>query len=127
MPQGSVLSPVLFSVHINVVSAVIKNSKFNLYADDLLVYIQFTVTDFLDSVHTMNIEIDAIAARWAFKNILMLNESKSQPILIRNHTRLGKTNLDNFNLKVFSIEYELMFVETLFNIPSLQLLLRYCQ
>jgi hypothetical protein len=45
VPQGSVLGPLLFTLYINGIKNVLRYSKLNLFADDILLYI---VVDTLD-------------------------------------------------------------------------------
>ena len=42
VPQGSVLGPLLFSVYINDITELSKETKFHLYADDVQLYIHET-------------------------------------------------------------------------------------
>jgi len=72
VPQGSIIGPILFSLVVNSLSPVCKNSKFLKYADDL------TVLHFLrdDSDDDLQTEINNIVS-WTDDHNLSINVSKS--------------------------------------------------
>jgi Reverse transcriptase (RNA-dependent DNA polymerase) len=80
VPQGGVLSPLLFSIFINKVSSVI-SSSFHLYADDLQLYRHFALSEVADAVESLNRDLCAIQS-WASNFGLVVNPSKSQAMIV---------------------------------------------
>lgn len=85
VPQGGVLSTLLFSLFINDLPAHIR-AKFpfaniHLYADDTQIYFHFDPTDCDFSVHLMN-EILHHTQAWCAANEVLLNPSKTKALII---------------------------------------------
>jgi hypothetical protein len=78
VPQGGVLSPLLFSIFINKISA---SSSFHLYADDLQLYKHFGLPEVADAVCSLNRDLSSIQS-WANYFGLVVNPSKSQAMII---------------------------------------------
>ncbi|KAA5587551.1 hypothetical protein F3H15_36870, partial [Pseudomonas aeruginosa] len=75
VPQGGVLSPLLFSVFINTISQSL-SSHFHLYADDLQLYRHTRVADVGAAISAINVDLSAIY-NWAKSFGLLVNPSKS--------------------------------------------------
>lgn len=92
VPQGSVLGPLLFSVFVNDVSAVIRHSSFLQYADDIKMFIE--VRDERDCVLLQN---DVYAfENWCNQNALKLNSSKTK---VMSYTRKTHNILFSYDIQ----------------------------
>jgi hypothetical protein len=97
VPQGSVLSPLLFSLFINDLTLILTCCNFHFYADDLQIYVSGDRGELDELANRAN----AILARvfdWSTKNGLLLNPKKSQAMVIVNQnlpTHLPSLYLDS--------------------------------
>jgi exonuclease III len=90
VPQGGILSPLLFSIFINSITRQIP-CKYHLYADDLQIYSHFKLDDISTAVDNASACLTNIS-EWASENGLLLNPTKSQCLIIGSHysiSRLG--------------------------------------
>jgi Reverse transcriptase (RNA-dependent DNA polymerase) len=83
VPQGSILSPLLFFLFINDLSLSLGESKFHFYADELQIYLSGRRGDLAGLAARMNLELEVIL-NWSHVNGLLLNPRKSQARLIIN-------------------------------------------
>lgn len=80
VPQGGVLSPLLFSVFINAITYTI-SSHFHLYADDLQLYRHFKVGEIQKAISAMNSDLSSVCD-WAKSFGLLVNPAKSQVMIL---------------------------------------------
>ena len=91
VPQGGVLSPLLFSIFINTVSQTL-SSSFHLYADDLQIYLAALSSDMDKTICKFNEDLHNISV-WSKSYGLTINPSKSQVSIIGSSKQLKKLDL----------------------------------
>ena len=80
VPQGGVLSPLLFALFINSISHCI-SSSYHLYADDLQIYSHGNLNDLPNTVQMVNTDLHRVST-WSKSYGLMINPTKTQAIVI---------------------------------------------
>lgn len=88
VPQGGILSPILFSVFINGISSSL-DSNHHLYADDLQIYLATHFDSFSDAICKINDDLSRISC-WTKAHGLLVNASKSQAIIIGSSHFISK-------------------------------------
>nr|XP_034826589.1 UDP-glucuronosyltransferase 2C1-like [Maniola hyperantus] len=101
VPQGGVLSPLLFSVFINTLVSILNFSSYHLYADDLQLYISFNAENALDSILKLNRDLEAIRI-WTVNHGLLVNPSKTQVMLIGRPRQVSKLDLNSLPPVIFN-------------------------
>lgn len=91
VPQGGILSPLLFSIFINLVVPQIICSH-HLYADDLQLYTQASVDDLNRAVTDINADLDRISA-WSRSFGIAVNPSKCQAIVLGSPRIISSVDL----------------------------------
>ncbi|KAG6453237.1 hypothetical protein O3G_MSEX008037 [Manduca sexta] len=80
VPQGGVLSPLLFAIFINSISKNL-SSSYHLYADDLQIYSQAPLSELNRAITAVNSDLCAISS-WSKRFGLRVNPVKTQVIVI---------------------------------------------
>jgi hypothetical protein len=91
VPQGSVLGPLLFSIYINDISAVIDKHSIShvIYADDIQLFMQTQVNDIQQAVLRLESCIFDINS-WLTSSHLLLNGNKTEFLIISSKTNAKK-------------------------------------
>lgn len=105
VPQGSVLGPLLFSLYINDLPSVIRNSRIHMYADDVQLITICSTINVDHGIDKLNSDLRNILD-FARKNFLQLNASKSHCLVI------GRRKIDTNGIRNVRIGNDVIgFVE----------------
>ena len=91
IPQGSVLEPILFIMYTTPLSTLISTLYVNhhLYADDTRLFISFSPKNFVQTAQNLQ-NAFASVGQWMISNLLTLNPSKTEFLVIGKSTQLAK-------------------------------------
>lgn len=104
LPQGSVLSPLFYSIFSNDLTSVIKNSSARAYADDTQIKISGPKNSVNQLILKLNEDLTAVNT-WSIQNGLILNPAKSQAIYFSRNPipnlpqpAIGDTSIEYFDV-----------------------------
>jgi len=89
-------APLLFILYTTPLSSIISDSsvKHHLYADDTQLFISFPASDFSQNIAHLETTIDTVFT-WMSANLLSLNQSKTEFLLIGLPKQLAKVSAQN--------------------------------
>ena len=91
VPQGAILSPLLFCIYMNDLPLVTQSCDMNSYVDDSKVYLSFAIND----QATQNLEANlGRVAKWCSENQLLINPDKTKLLLIDNRQLMRNLSID---------------------------------
>lgn len=99
VPQGGVLSPLLFAIFINSISDQL-SSSYHLYADDFQIYTQSRLENIDDAIETTNNDIKLISD-WSKSHGLLVNPRKTQCIIIGSSYYISRLDYSKLTPVVF--------------------------
>jgi hypothetical protein len=89
VPQGAILSPLLFCIYINDLSRVPQASELESFVDDSKIFMSFPIEDIASAKTKIEEDLKLVAA-WFFENKLLINPEKTKLLLIGTRQLLGK-------------------------------------
>lgn len=101
VPQGGVLSPLLFSIFINTIVPALRFSSFHLYADDVQLYVSFEPDQTAHGIDCLNRDLVAIY-NWTQKFGLQINPSKTQVMIIGGNYYISRLNTNCLPLVIYN-------------------------
>lgn len=93
VPQGGILSPLLFSIFINLLSRFLQ-CKYHFYADDLQLYCHATMDNLHAAISDLNSDLLQLLS-WSSRFGISVNPNKCQAIVIGSSRQLAKVQLSN--------------------------------
>ena len=99
-PQGSVLSPTLFLLHLDDINNCLRHSSIIKYADDTVIYVSRSDSELIQE--KLNADILEVH-NWLTNNDLSLNLGKTETLIFGTSVRVKKADPLNIQIKGTSI------------------------
>ena len=97
VPQGAILSPLLFCIYTNDLPTVTQSCDLNSFVDDSKISLSFSVKEVSDAKHKLETDL-RLVAEWCCKNSLLINPEKTKFLLVGTRQLLNLLSDDmSFN------------------------------
>ena len=96
LPQGAILSPLLFCIYTNDLPTVTQSCDLNSFVDDSKISLSFSVKEVSDAKHKLVTEL-RLVAEWCSKNSLLINPEKTKFLFVGTRQLLN-TLSENMSL-----------------------------
>ena len=105
VPQGSVLGPLLFVIYVSPLGKIFRERAmdFHMYADDNQIYVAFHPNDLDQATSTVE-DCLAQVKTWMTSNMLKLNDSKTEIILVKSRYLRKHLSLPNIQIGTSIVE-----------------------
>ncbi|OXU16525.1 hypothetical protein TSAR_012935 [Trichomalopsis sarcophagae] len=101
VPQGSLPGPLFFSLFINDLPRVLESCKYQLYADDFVIYLEGSFRELDNIIQKMNRDLSNIV-NWAACNGLIINATKTQAMWVGSRGFISRLREESPPAIVFS-------------------------
>ena len=81
VPQGAILSPLLFCIYLNDLPSVSQNSSLESYVDDSKVLLSFPLCEIDTAIKNLEQDLHRVAI-WCCENYLLINLEKTKNLII---------------------------------------------
>ena len=96
VPQGAILSPLLFCIYTNDLPTVTQTSDLNSFVDDSKISLTFPVEEASEAKHKLETDLHLVA-EWCCKNSLLINPEKTKFLLVGTRQLLNSLS-ENMSL-----------------------------
>ena len=103
LPQGSILGPLLFSIYINDLPLLLKDTEVDIYADDTTIW--SNRTNCIDIQNTLNDSLDK-ANSWFKLNRMIPNTKKTKHLLVGSVQKLNHSSETIMEIYIDNIKLE---------------------
>ena len=89
VPQGAILSPLLFCIYLNDLPSVSQNSSLESYVDDSKVLLSFPLCEIDTAIKNLEQDLHRVAI-WCCENYLLINPEKTKYLIIGTRQLMSK-------------------------------------